>query len=99
MPAFRKTKIAAAIAAVSGLYAVPVAGEDAGAQPTVEEIIVTARKREQNIQDTPVSIQAFTSDDIDKLDISRFEDFADQSASISYISVGPGTQVMHIRGV
>ena len=99
VPAFRKTKIAAAIAAVSGLYAVPVAGEDAGAQLTVEEIIVTARKREQNIQDTPVSIQAFTSDDIDRLDISRFEDFADQSASISYISVGPGTQVMHIRGV
>ena len=66
VPAFRKTKIAAAIAAVSGLYAVPVAGEDAGAQPTVEEIIVTARKREQNIQDTPVSIQAFTSDDIDE---------------------------------
>ena len=98
-PVFRKTKIAAAVAAVSGLCAVPAAGEDAGAQPSVEEIIVTARKREQNIQDTPVSIQAFTSDDIDRLDISRFEDFADQSASISYISVGPGTQVMHIRGV
>ena len=104
---FAKTKLAAAIAAASGL-ALPVplvAEESESASPAIEaslaieEVIVTARKREANIQDTPVSIQAFTADDLDRLDLDRFEDFADQSPSISYISAGPGTQLMHIRGV
>ena len=101
MPTFTKTKLAAAIAAASGLAApAPVAAQESpGASPAIEEVIVTARKREANIQDTPVSIQAFTADDLDRLDLDRFEDFADQSPSISYVSAGPGTQLMHIRGV
>ena len=101
VPAFTKTKLAAAIAAASGL-AVPApvfAQEATGASPIIEEVIVTARKREANIQDTAVSIQAFTADDLDRMDLDRFEDFADQSPSISYVSAGPGTQLMHIRGV
>ena len=94
------SRLALAIAAASGMGAMPALAQgEEGAQPAIEEVIVTARKRESNIQDTPVSIQAFTSEDIEHLDISRFEDFADQTASISYISVGPGSQIMHIRGV
>ena len=67
-PTFTKTKLAAAIAAASGLAApAPVAAqESAGASPAIEEVIVTARKREANIQDTAVSIQAFTEDDLDR---------------------------------
>jgi outer membrane receptor protein involved in Fe transport len=97
---FKKTKIATAVAIASGLVApsVVVAQEDESAR-AIEEIIVTARKRESNIQDTSVSIQAFTSEDIERLDISRFEDFAEKSASVSYVSAGPATQLMHIRGV
>ena len=96
---FKKTKLAVAVAVASGLAAPSlVLAEEAGAS-VIEEVVVTARKRETNIQDTSVSIQAFTSDDLDRLDISRFEDFAEQSPSISYVSAGPGTQLMHIRGV
>ena len=96
---FKKTKLAVAVAVASGLAAPSVVlAEEAGAS-VIEEVVVTARKRETNIQDTSVSIQAFTSDDLDRLDISRFEDFAEQSPSISYVSAGPGTQLMHIRGV
>ena len=100
-PPFRKSRLAVAIAAASGITAMPpvFAQEPAGASPAIEEVIVTARKREANIQDTPASIQVFTADDLDRPDIDRFEDFADQSPSISYVSAGPGTQLMHIRGV
>ena len=63
---FRKSRLAVAIAAASGITAMPpvFAQEPAGASPAIEEVIVTARKREANIQDTPVSIQAFTADDL-----------------------------------
>jgi outer membrane receptor protein involved in Fe transport len=98
-PSFTKKKLAAAVALASGLCVPGAVVAEDGAQPTVEEIIVTARKRESNIQDTSVSIQAFTEDDIERLDINRFEDFAEQSPSVSYVSAGPATQLMHIRGV
>ena len=31
----------------------------------VEEVVVTATKKEQSVQDVPVSIEAFTAEDID----------------------------------
>lgn len=99
------SRLALAIAAASGMAAAPAMAQaeeqaqEESAQPAIEEVIVTARKRESSIQDTPVSIQALTADEIQGLNISRFEDFAEQTPSISYISVGPGSQIMHIRGV
>jgi iron complex outermembrane receptor protein len=54
------TSLAAAIAAVSG-------GTAASAE--LEEIIVTAQKREQSIQDVGISISAFTGDQIQRLGI------------------------------
>ena len=47
----------------------------------------------------PLSIQAITDETIDNLDISRFEDVANLSPSISYISAGPGSTFMFIRGI
>ena len=97
---FALSKLAVAVAAASGLtVAAPAAAQEGASAPVIEEVIVTARKRESNIQDTPVSIQAFTTDDLERMDLDRFEDFAEQSPSLSYISAGPGTQLMHIRGV
>ena len=93
---FALSKLAVAVAAASGLGSAPAlhAQETEAQAPALEEVIVTARKRESNIQDTPVSIQAFTSDDLERMDLDRFEDFADQSPSLSYISAGPGTQLI-----
>ena len=33
----------------------------------IEEVVVTATKKEQSVQDVPVSIEAFTAEDIDKI--------------------------------
>jgi len=45
---------------------------DAGAQAdrgTLDAITVTARKREETIQDVPVAVTAFTADSLDKLNV------------------------------
>ena len=34
-------------------------------EATLEEIVVTAQKRSESLQDVPISIQAFSSDEID----------------------------------
>ncbi len=71
----------------------------AGASDALEEITVTARKRSENLQDVPQSIDVFTSKDLENLQISRFEDYAMKSPSISFISTGPATQMFFMRGV
>ncbi|THD79944.1 MAG: hypothetical protein E7812_08700, partial [Phenylobacterium sp.] len=37
-------------------------GTQAAASNTIEELVVTAQKREQNLQDVPVAVSAFTSE-------------------------------------
>ena len=53
----------------AALLAVPAIAQE-GANASLEEITVTAQRREQNIQDTPVSITAFTPDRLDELGIT-----------------------------
>jgi iron complex outermembrane recepter protein len=65
----------------------------------LQEIIVTARKREENLQDVPLSIDVFTKKDLQNLGITGFDDYAEKTPSISFISIGPGTQLFVMRGV
>ncbi len=65
----------------------------------LEEVVVTARKRRESLQDVPISMQAFTADRILELGIRRFEDFAVLAPSMAFASWLPGTQMMFIRGI
>ncbi|MDE0226044.1 MAG: hypothetical protein OXP28_13065 [Gammaproteobacteria bacterium] len=102
---FEKKALATAISLVYGATApVAIAQDDiddteSGASGRIEEVIVTAQKRSASIQDVPLAIQAFTTDRIDELDISRFEDFALLSPTINIASWIPGTTSMVMRGV
>ncbi len=97
-----RSRIGVAVASVLAL-AVPrgqaVAASSASAGSVLEEVVVTARKREENLQDVPLSINAFTKKDIQNLGIAQFDDYAEKVPSISFISVGPGTQLFVMRGV
>src|SRR5687768_10954102 len=58
------------------------ASDGLGEDPT--EIVVTATKREENLQDVPVSIQAIGTRRLDQLNISNFEDYTKQLPSVSF---------------
>ena len=100
-----RTKLAVAIAAaLSGagiFHGAPVLAADSAADSEggLEAIIVTARKRAENLQDVPVSIDVYTAKDLQNLAISQFEDYAALTPSISFVSAGPGTQTFVMRGV
>jgi len=47
---------------VAGLTALLVCGTALAAEEVVEQIVVTAQKREQNIQEVPIAISAFTAE-------------------------------------
>ena len=65
----------------------------------LQEVVVTARKREENLQDVPISIDVLTQKDLQHLGITGFDDYAQKMPSISFISIGPGTQIFFMRGV
>src|ERR1700723_2991685 len=90
--------IAAALSGAATFHALPAHAADASSD-TLAEVIVTARKRAENLQDVPISIDVFTSKDLQNLGISQFEDYAAQTPSISFVSAGPGTQTFVMRGV
>ena len=63
------------------------------------EIIVTATKREENLQDVPVSIQAIGTRRLDQLNVSNFEDYTKQLPSVSFQTAQPGLTTVYMRGV
>lgn len=50
----------------------------------LEEIIVTARKRSEDVQSTPISITAFTATDLDNRHIQSVQDLAKDTPSLSF---------------
>jgi iron complex outermembrane receptor protein len=63
------------------------------------EIVVTAQKREENLQDVPVSILAIGTRRLDQLNISDFEGYTRQLPSVSYNTSQSGGFVVYMRGV
>jgi len=93
------SKISLAVAAALAV-APPHAHAAAAVDNSVlQEIVVTARKRQENLQDVPLSIDVFTKKDMQNLGITGFDDYAQKVPSISFISEGPGTQLFVMRGV
>lgn len=73
----------------------------AGSDGVMEEIIVTAQKREENLQDTPVSVTAFTSGAIEALGFRQSVDVTAQTPnfSVGYPNGDTGVPAPFIRGV
>jgi outer membrane receptor protein involved in Fe transport len=65
----------------------------------LEEVIVTAQKRTESMQDVPISIAALNEDALTSLNISGFEDYVMQVPSISFNQRRPGQGQIFMRGV
>ncbi len=64
----------------------------------LDEVVVTALKTQQNLQDVPVSIQAISTERLEELNISSFDDYVKYLPSVSYQSAGPGFARVFMRG-
>lgn len=95
---FNRFTLALAVAGASLTAAPPVVAQDKG---QLEEIIVTARKMEESMQDVSVAVSAFTGDQIDRLvmrDIRELEGLVPNFV-IDTVAVSPAGAAMYIRGV
>jgi iron complex outermembrane receptor protein len=88
--------------AVSLALATPPAPAQEGAG--LEEIVVTARKREENLMATPVSISAFTGDDLADRQIATAEQLSGSTPNLTFnrnsvFSGSNAAAVVFLRGI
>jgi outer membrane receptor protein involved in Fe transport len=79
--------------------ATPHANAAEETSPVLEQIVVTAQKRQENLQDVPLSITALGTQKLEELHVTDFDDYAKFLPSLSYTSAGPGFSRVFFRGV
>ena len=70
-----------------------------GQVPDQTEIVITATKREERLQNVPQSVLAIGTRRLDQLNISNFEQYTKQLPSVSYNFSQSGGTVVYMRGV
>ena len=81
-----------------GVMAPCAMGQDPGPQ-RLEEVVVTAQKRAESLQDVPISIVALGQDALDNLNISDFSGYVQQLPSVSFTQRRPGQASLFMRGI
>jgi iron complex outermembrane receptor protein len=91
----------AALLAGSVLACVAAAAEGTAPSTAValEEVVVTATKRPERLQDVPIAITALTEEELRRRGADRIEEYVAAVPGLSYASNGGNSGVLAIRGV
>ncbi|MDA0979130.1 MAG: TonB-dependent receptor [Proteobacteria bacterium] len=95
---FTRTLLSAAIG-LSAFGSAPLV--QAESARTMEEVVVTSRRRDESQQDVPLSVTAFGTEAIEQLKPQTLRDFDGMAPNV-YIGMntaGPGASALYIRGV
>lgn len=96
---YRKSALSAAIAtAIAGTPGPAAAQDSPSAKRTIEEITVTATKREESTQDVPVAVSALQGESLKELRIGSFQDYVQYLPNVVAQGTGPGQNEIFIRG-
>jgi iron complex outermembrane recepter protein len=100
-------KLSYAIAAIlsgSGAYvglahASPAVDTAAVESEGIQEIVVTAQRRNESIQNVPITIQAITGEQLGQLNVTTFDDVLKYLPNVTFSSNGPGQGNIYMRGM
>ena len=65
----------------------------------IEEVIVSAQKKTENLQNVPISVTTLSSDELDSLNIKDFADYVLQLPAASAVQRRPGQGQIFMRGI
>jgi len=82
----------------AGVAPAAATAQDAATSSSLEEVVVTATKRAESMQDIAVSVSAITGDGIDELGIDNFDDYVQYLPNVVFSGRGPGQAELYIRG-
>ena len=77
-------------------------GKPAAAQSAaqvLEEIVVTATKRAESLQDVPVAVSALRAEDIAERGLTQYADYLSTVPGVNFQDAGPGQSQIRIRGI
>ena len=84
----------------SALAAAPAAADASGTQADLDEVVVTAQKREQRAQDVPISLSVMSGAELDKSSIQSVTDALGLVPGVSVSVTGQGGETrITVRGV
>jgi iron complex outermembrane recepter protein len=89
---------AAAPALAQGPTNAPPAGPEVSADANIEDIVVTARRFEERLQDVPIAVSALTSEDLGRQAIDDLGDIAEKTVGLSFESLSGLIVQPAIRG-
>src|SRR5213082_80144 len=94
------SRVLTAWLATMGTTALPlVASAQQVDQAAIQEIIVTATKRAENLQEVPFSVSATSQDQIRNSGVADIVDLARNIAGFAVADLGPGQSQVAIRGI
>ena len=105
-----KISSAVVVIAVLGAGATPVFAQERAQdapKPAEEQassrgdadIVVTATRRDQSIQDVPFTLQAFSTDTLSKLNVTTINDLLKYTPNVTFSNNGPGQGAILMRGL
>src|ERR1700728_4107960 len=99
-----RSLISCAVTAILGTHgggarAQDASGAQSGSADQIGEIIVTAQRRNESVQNVPVTIQVLTGDTIAQLNIATLEDFVKYTPNVTTAGMGPGQSNIFMRGL
>src|SRR5210317_165296 len=98
----RPTPLSLAISALIAAPAATAVAQDQSEQSEnrmLEEVTVTARKREESLQAIPQSIQAISAQTIEQAGLRGMDDYVRFIPSLNIVQANPGTAMVVFRGI
>jgi len=99
---WRATLAVTIIMVAGGLPVTPALAQDEGAM--IEEVVVTAQRREQSLQETPLSITAFTAEEMAERSFTNLRQIGDATPNMRFTAAGTSSgrtseALVFIRGI
>ena len=93
-------RIVSAISALAIINASAYSGYiSAQSSATIEEVVVTSRKKEEGLQSVPLSVNALGEEALEQKGVNVFEDYLLQLPGVTAGGSGPGNNTIYIRGL
>ena len=91
----------AGIVSITAITLLPIAGFAQESRSVLDEIVVTAQKREQNLQDVGIAVTAFSSNQVEALGFTNSTDVVAMTPGLNYtIPQGESSNInLFLRGV
>ena len=102
MKAKFKFSAAAIVIAALGAGGTPAFAQTAPADTAdrgIADIVVTATRRDEKLNNIPLAIQALSGDSLARLNVSNFEKLVEYLPNVRTASRGPGISSIYIRGL